>query len=90
MSPEAQGRVDRAVRESVTYARANPEASKEYVAAHSQEIDPAVCQAHIDLYVNDASVDYGPEGEEAIERLLGAACDAGLAEPSDDSLFWDR
>ena len=90
LRPEAQERVDRAVRESVTYARANPEASREYVAAHSQEIDPVVCQAHIDLYVNDASVDYGPEGEEAIERLLGAACDAGLAEPSDDSLFWDR
>ena len=47
-----------------------PDASREYVAAHSQEMDPAVCQAHIDLYVNDVTLDYGPEGEEAIERLL--------------------
>jgi len=74
----------------VSYARAHPDASRAYVAAHSQEIDPAVCQAHIDLYVNDATVDYGPEGEEAIERLLSAARDAGLIEPSDTTLFWDR
>ena len=90
LGSEAQAQVDRAVKQSVIYARAHPEASKQYVAAHSQEIDAAVCQAHIDLYVNDASIDYGPEGEEAIERLLAAARDAGLVEPSEDSLFWDR
>ena len=90
LSPEVQAQADRAVRESVMYARADPEASRLYVATHSQEVDPAVCQAHIDLYVNEASIDYGPEGEEAIERLLGAARDAGLVEPSDTSLFWDR
>ena len=90
LDPATQRQVDRTVRESVTYARAHPDASMEYVAAHSQEIDPAVCQAHIDLYVSDATVDYGPEGEEAIERLLSAARDAGLIEPSDTSLFWDR
>lgn len=90
LAPETQAQAERAVRESVSYARARPDASREYVAAHSQEIDPAVCQAHIDLYVNDASVDYGPEGEQAIERLLGAARDAGLIDASDKSLFWDR
>ena len=87
---EVQRRVERAVLESVSYARAHPEAPREYVAAHSQEIDPVVCQAHIDLYVTDASVDYGVEGEEAIERLLTAAAEAGLVEPSSKSLFWDR
>jgi 1,4-dihydroxy-6-naphthoate synthase len=87
---EVQRRVERAVFESVSYAREHPDASREYVAAHSQEIDPVVCQAHIDLYVNEATLDYGREGEEAIERLLAAANDAGLADPSDKSLFWDR
>ncbi len=66
-----QRRVDAAIRESVLYARTHPEASREYVAAHSQEMDPGVCQAHIDLYVNDASIDYGPEGERAIEPFAG-------------------
>jgi 1,4-dihydroxy-6-naphthoate synthase len=89
LDTEVQRQVERAVFESVSYARTHPEASREYVAAHSQEIDPVVCQAHIDLYVNDASLDYGTEGEEAIERLLSAATDIGLVEPSRKSLFWD-
>jgi 1,4-dihydroxy-6-naphthoate synthase len=84
-----QRQVERAVFESVSYARTHPEASREYVAAHSQEIDPVVCQAHIDLYVSDATLDYGTEGEEAVERLLSAATDIGLVEPSRKSLFWD-
>ena len=90
LDAETQRRADRAVRESVEYAQAHPDASSEYVAAHSQEVAAAVCQAHIDLYVNEATVDYGPDGEQAIERLLGAAGDAGLVETSHTSLFWDR
>ncbi len=85
-----QRRIEQAVRDSVLYARAHPEESQEYVATHSQEMDREVCQAHIDLYVNDASVDYGLEGERAIGRLLAAAAEVGLAEPSDEGVFWDN
>ncbi len=87
---ELQERIDRAVRDSVLFARSHPEASREYIAAHSQEMDSAVCQAHIDLYVNDASVDYGVEGERAIERLFAAGAEAGLFEETGQGLFWDR
>ena len=89
LDAQLQRRIDQAVRDSVLYARAHSEASREYVAAHSQEMDPGVCQAHIDLYVNEASIDYGPEGERAIEHLLAAATEVGLVEPSDKGLFWD-
>jgi 1,4-dihydroxy-6-naphthoate synthase len=89
LDPERQREVEATVFASVAYARAHPDASRDYVAAHSQEMDPAVCQAHIDLYVNEATLDYGAEGERAIERLLAAASDAGLIEPSGESLFWD-
>jgi 1,4-dihydroxy-6-naphthoate synthase len=90
-----KAQVDRAVRASVESARAHPEASGAYVRQHSQEMDPLVCQQHIDLYVNDFTVDYGPEGEEAVRRLLGAA--AGLqanASPAETAasrggVFWD-
>ena len=34
----------------------------EYVRGTLQEMDPEVCRAHIDLYVNDFTLDYGPGG----------------------------
>lgn len=42
-----------AIRTSLDLARADPTRSRDYVAAHAQELDPAVCAAHIRLYVND-------------------------------------
>ncbi|HET7276000.1 MAG TPA: 1,4-dihydroxy-6-naphthoate synthase [Longimicrobiaceae bacterium] len=65
--------VETAIRDSVAYAFQNPSASREYVRAHSQEMDEAVCRQHIDLYVNDFSLDIGDDGERAVEELLGRA-----------------
>jgi len=68
----------RVVRSSVEYAFANPQASKEFIAEHAQEMDPEVQARHIALYVNDFSVDLGDDGYAAIEALLRRAADAGL------------
>ena len=89
--------IEKAVRASVEQGRAEPAATAEYVLAHAQEMDPLVCQQHIDLYVNDFSVGYGAEGDEAIRRLLEAAAGlpaasgvGGAAQaPVTSGLFWD-
>lgn len=78
-----RGRVDPAaatgwVRESVRQAWADPAASREYVLAHAQEMEPEVVQRHIGLYVNDFTADLGDEGYAAVEALLGRAAAAGL------------
>ena len=62
-----------ALRRSVEYAFAHPEASRPYVRAHCQELDDAVCDAHIALYVNERSLDMGDEGRRAVDRLTAAA-----------------
>jgi 1,4-dihydroxy-6-naphthoate synthase len=85
-----QAQVEQAVRSSVDRALAEPEATTDYVRAHSQEIDLEVCKAHIELYVNDYSVDYGPEGVEAIRQLLDAAAGVGVTPLSEKGLFWDE
>ena len=64
---------ERAIRASVEYAFAHPEASREYVREHSHELSEDVCRAHIDLYVNEFSVDLGEPGLAAIERLASAS-----------------
>jgi len=65
--------VEGAIRASVEYAFAHPEASRDYVRAHSHEMSEEVCRAHIELYVNGYSVDLGEPGLAAIERLAAAA-----------------
>ncbi|MGF7233980.1 MAG: 1,4-dihydroxy-6-naphthoate synthase [Frankia sp.] len=67
-----------AVRTSVAAAFADPAASRAYVLAHAQEMDPAVVDAHIGLYVNDFTLDLGDEGYAAVDALLGRAAAAGL------------
>jgi 1,4-dihydroxy-6-naphthoate synthase len=59
------------IRASVAYGFAHPEASRDYVRAHSQEMSDAVCDAHIRLYVNALSLDIGDDGLRAVERLAG-------------------
>lgn len=70
--------IERAVRASVEHAWAHPEASREYVLAHSQELAPEVVDAHIALYVNEFTRDLGAEGRAAIDELLGRARSRGL------------
>lgn len=62
--------LERWVGESLALAREDPAASREFVRTHAQEVDEGVTSAHIALYVNEFSARYGPEGEDAIGRLL--------------------
>ena len=62
--------VEAAIRASVAYAFAHPDASRAYVRAHAQEMSDSVCDAHIRLYVNEFSLDVGEEGLRAIGRLV--------------------
>jgi 1,4-dihydroxy-6-naphthoate synthase len=78
LGEETIRRVDDAIRRSVEHAFAHPDASRDYVRAHAQEMDDAVARQHIDLYVNRHSVDVGDEGERAIRELFQRAARAGI------------
>ncbi|WP_413376457.1 1,4-dihydroxy-6-naphthoate synthase [Alkalihalobacillus sp. 1P02AB] len=66
------------VRSSVEYAWRNPEASKQYVLEHAQEMSEEVAHSHIELYVNEFSASLGEDGYAAVESLLGRAMEEGL------------
>lgn len=65
-------------RSSVEYAWANPTASQEYVMSHAQELSQEVAKAHINLYVNEFTRNFGNDGYAAVEALLGRAAGEGL------------
>lgn len=66
------------IRQSVDYAWKHPEASRDYILSHAQEMSPAVAESHIALYVNEFTADLGEDGYAAIEALLGRASAEGL------------
>ncbi|EST27852.1 1,4-dihydroxy-6-naphthoate synthase [Streptomyces roseochromogenus] len=70
-----------AIRASVLAAWDDPEASRPYVMAHAQEMDPAVADQHIGLYVNEFTADLGEDGYAAIRGLLTRAAAEGLLPP---------
>ncbi|MDP9182193.1 MAG: 1,4-dihydroxy-6-naphthoate synthase [Actinomycetota bacterium] len=69
------------IRASVEHAWADPAASAGFVAAHSLEMSPEVCQQHIALYVNEFTGDLGDAGYAAVEALLSRAATEGLVPP---------
>ncbi|MDJ0720627.1 MAG: 1,4-dihydroxy-6-naphthoate synthase [Desulfobacterales bacterium] len=70
--------LESAVRESLNYARAFPQASLNYMQAHAQEMDKDVLRQHVAAYVNDFSLTLGPAGRKAIARLESMARERGL------------
>ncbi len=63
---------EHAIRDSVQYAFDHPDASRDYVQQHAQEMSEDVQRQHIALYVNAHSLDVGDDGMRAIARLVGS------------------
>jgi len=66
------------MRQSVQYAFDHPTASKDYVTCHAQEMDESVMRSHIDLYVNNYTLDLGEKGKMAIAKMYEVGRQFGL------------
>jgi 1,4-dihydroxy-6-naphthoate synthase len=84
---EVKHAVNRVVRRSVEYAFAHRQVSLPYVRAHAQEMSEEVMYKHIDLYVNQYSVDLGPEGRAAVLTLFDLALDRAIVPMIPAELF---
>jgi 1,4-dihydroxy-6-naphthoate synthase len=73
ISDETAARLNRTIRRSLEYARANPAASLDFIRKNAREMEAEVTREHINLYVNDFSLSLGKEGREAVERLFTVA-----------------
>ncbi|MFJ2966470.1 1,4-dihydroxy-6-naphthoate synthase [Streptomyces collinus] len=69
------------IRTSVRAAWDDPEVSRPYVMEHAQEMDPAVADQHIGLYVNEFTASLGEDGYAAVRGLLTRAAAEGLVPP---------
>jgi 1,4-dihydroxy-6-naphthoate synthase len=78
LDQEIQQKVNRVLRKSVEYAFANPKSGLNFIRAHAQEMEESVMYKHIELYVNQYSMDLGTEGRKAIDILFELAEEKGL------------
>ena len=67
---QLQSRVNDLIRQSIEHAFANYPSIPAYVQQHSQEMDETVMRRHIDLYVNNYSLDLGQDGKKAVLEFL--------------------
>lgn len=75
---EVLSRVQHTIRDSLQYALANRQATLPTLRQHAQEFDDAVLMQHVDLYVNDWTVDLGLAGADALQQLSARAKAVGL------------
>lgn len=66
---DVQVTIDRLIRKSLQHAFTSYPQITPYVQQHAQAMDENVMRQHIELYVNNYSMDLGPEGRKAIEQF---------------------
>lgn len=84
---EIQQKVNRILRKSVEFAFANPKSGLSFIREHAQEMEEAVMYKHIELYVNEYSLELGVEGRKAIDILFDMAQQKGLIPQLSNSLY---
>ena len=68
-----QQKIDHLIRKSLEYAFEHYPIVTDYVKQHSQEMSEDVMRQHIDLYVNNYSLDLGEDGMKAVEQMMKIA-----------------
>ena len=63
-------KVDHLIKQSVEFAFTNYPELTDYTRLHSQEMSEVVMRQHIDLYVNNYSINLGSDGKKAVTTLL--------------------
>ena len=78
LGPELVEEIARLLRGSIEYALANRQEALEYALMYARDLDPALANEFVGMYVNEWTVDYGPRGREAVRTLLKRAEEAGI------------
>jgi 1,4-dihydroxy-6-naphthoate synthase len=66
------------IRDSVSYALEHRDAALNYAMQFARDMDPALADKFVGMYVNRWTLDYGEEGRRAVRELLARGAAAGL------------
>ena len=78
LGPELMARVAQALRDSIQYALEHREEALAYAMQFARDLDSQLADKFVGMYVNERTLDYGPDGREAVRRLLDMGHKAGV------------
>ncbi len=81
-------KVNELIRKSLAFAFSHYPLIPDYVKQHSQEMSEEVMRQHIDLYVNDHSLDLGDDGKNAVEALHQVFLEINNQETDDEDVLF--
>jgi 1,4-dihydroxy-6-naphthoate synthase len=78
LGKELMFRVTQALRESIQYGLDHREEALAYAMQFARDLDTQKADRFVGMYVNQRTLDYGPDGREAVARLLEMGHRAGI------------
>ena len=84
-----QMQIDALIKKSIQYAFSNYPNLNDYIRNHAQEMSEAVMRKHIDLYVNNYSIQLGVDGKNTVNKLMEVYQQTNTCEINYDSIFVD-
>jgi 1,4-dihydroxy-6-naphthoate synthase len=81
LGPQLMPAVTAALRESIQYALDHREEALAYAMQFARDLDTQSADKFVGMYVNERTLDYGPDGREAVRRLLDMGHKAGIIGP---------
>jgi 1,4-dihydroxy-6-naphthoate synthase len=66
------------LKESIQYSLDNREDALQYALQFARDMDPALADRFVAMWVNDLTLDYGDRGREAVRRLLAEGHERGI------------
>jgi 1,4-dihydroxy-6-naphthoate synthase len=70
--------ISRALRDSIQHALDHREQALEYAMQFARDLDTTLASRFVSMYVNERTLDYGPDGREAIRKLLQMGYERGV------------
>jgi 1,4-dihydroxy-6-naphthoate synthase len=67
-----------ALRDSIQHALDHREEALAYAMQFARDLDPTLANRFVGMYVNERTLNYGPDGREAIQTLLDMGFDRGI------------
>lgn len=78
LGPEIIRHVSHCLRESIRYSLANREDALEYAMQFARDMDTALADRFVAMWVNDLTLDYTDRGREAVQRILKLGFEQGI------------